>query len=305
MGGCSYIIEECGLIAKKTKFHTIDIFIILLCVGAGLFIFYRIKYGLEYKWHWRAIPKFLVTRNPKTGKLTANYLLQGLIVTLKLSVWSALIAMIVGMIMGIFRTSKSLFLGLIGRTYVELIRNLPPLVLVFIFYFFIVDQIMPLLGIDGFIRNSSGITQKILIVLFAKKTLFVQFLSGVMTIAFFEGAYITEIVRAGIESIERGQREAAYSLGLSVFDQMRFIVMPQAIKRVLPALANEFINTIKYSSLASIVSIQELTFSGIQLITATQYIFETWITVAVMYLTLTLSLSLVVAYIEKRMRKSD
>ena len=164
---------------------------------------------------------------------------------------------------------------------------------------------MPLLGIEDFIRNTSGITQKIIMVLFAKKALFVQFLSGVITIAFFEGAYITEIIRAGIESIERGQKEAAYSLGLSAIDQMRFIIMPQALKRVLPALANEFINTIKYSSLASIVSIQELTFSGVQVITATQYIFETWITVALMYLTLTLSLSLVVANIEKRLHRRD
>jgi len=279
--------------------------IIFLCIGVGFYVYYRIKYGLEYKGHWSAIPKFLVTRDPKSGRLTANYLLQGLIITLKLSVWAALIATVVGLIMGIFRTSKSLFLRLIGRTYVELIRNLPPLVLVFIFYFFIVDQIMPLLGIETLIRNSSGFTQKILIIFFAKKSLFIQFISGVMTIAFFEGAYITEIIRAGIESIERGQREAAYSLGLSTFDQMRFIIMPQALKRVLPALANEFINTIKYSSLASVVSIQELTFSGVQVITATQYIFETWITVSIMYLTLTLSLSLVVAYIEKKLRKSD
>ena len=293
------------MIAKKTKFRPIDILIIILCIGAGLYVYYRIKYGLEYKSHWGAIPKFLVYRNSETGKLSANYLLQGLIITLKLSVWAALIATIVGLIMGIFRTSKSLFLRLIGRTYVELIRNLPPLVLVFIFYFFIVDQIMPLLGIEDFIRNTSGITQKIIMVLFAKKALFVQFLSGVITIAFFEGAYITEIIRAGIESIERGQKEAAYSLGLSAIDQMRFIIMPQALKRVLPALANEFINTIKYSSLASIVSIQELTFSGVQVITATQYIFETWITVALMYLTLTLSLSLVVANIEKRLHRRD
>lgn len=293
------------MIAEKAKFRPIDIAIIVLCIGAGFFIYYRIKYGLEYKGHWGAIPRFLITRNPKTGRLRVNYLLQGLIVTLKLSAWSALIATIIGMIMGIFRTSKSLFLRLIGRTYVELIRNLPPLVLVFIFYFFVTDQIMPLLGIEKIISHSTGISQEILMILFAKKTLFIQFLSGVMTIAFFEGAYITEIVRAGIESIERGQREAAYSLGLSVFDQMRFIIMPQAIKRVLPALANEFINTIKYSSLASIVSIQELTFSGVQLINATQYIFETWITVAVMYLSLTLSLSLVVAYIEKKIHISD
>jgi polar amino acid transport system permease protein len=167
------------------------------------------------------------------------------------------------------------------------------------------DQIMPLLGLEEFIRSRSDSTKAILAIFFAKESLFIQFISGVFTIAFFEGAYITEIIRAGIESVERGQREAAYSLGLSWFDQMRFIIMPQAIKRVLPPLANEFINTIKYSSLASVVSIQELTFMGRQVIVATRYIFETWITVALMYLTLTLSLSLVVGRLEKKMGQSD
>ena len=124
-----------------------------------------------------------------------------------------------------------------------------------------------------------------------------QFISGIITLAFFEGAYIAEIFRAGIESIERGQREAAYSLGLSWLDEMRFIVMPQVIKRVLPTLANEFINTIKYSAIASVVSIQELTFMGRQVVVSTRYIFETWITVAAMYMILTLSLSLITSRI--------
>jgi len=164
---------------------------------------------------------------------------------------------------------------------------------------------MPLVGIEDFIRSRSLTTKQILSILFANETLFVQFISGVITIAFFEGAYITEIIRAGIESIERGQIEASYSLGLSWFDQMRFVVMPQAIKRVLPPLGNEFINTIKYSAIASVVSIQELTFSGRQLITSTWRIFETWITVAIMYLVLTMSLSLLVGRLEKIMSKSE
>jgi polar amino acid transport system permease protein len=228
-----------------------------------------------------------------------------LVTTLKLSIWASLLAIIAGFVMGIFRTSKNLFLQLVGRTYVELIRNLPPLVLIYIFYFFVVDQIMPLLGVETFIRTRPENVKAILTVLFAKESLFVQFVSGVFTIAFFEGAYITEIVRAGIESVERGQSEAAYSLGLSWFDKMRFIIMPQAIRRVLPPLANEFINTIKYSSLASVVSIQELTYMGKQVQVATRFIFEPWITVAVMYLILTLSLSLGVSRLEKRMSRSD
>jgi polar amino acid transport system permease protein len=297
--------QDIYLIAKKTKFRPVDIVIILVCIAVGCYIYYRIRYGLEYNSNWSIIPQYFLHRNPDTGKLVPNYLLQGLITTIRLSIWATLLGTIIGLINGVFRTSKILFLRLIGRAYVELIRNLPPLVLIFIFYFFVLDQLMPLVGVEDLIRSRSLTCKQILSILFASETLFVQFISGVITIAFFEGAYITEIIRAGIESIERGQIEASYSLGLSWFDQMRFVVMPQAIKRVLPPLANEFINTIKYSAIASVVSIQELTFSGRQLITSTWRIFETWITVAIMYLVLTMSLSLLVGRLEKIMSKSE
>ena len=293
------------MIAKRVRFRPIDVIIIVLCIALGAYVYWRISYGLEYRGDWSVIPRFLVRRDAETGRPVANFLLIGLITTLKLSIWAALLATIAGFVMGFFRTSKNLFLRMAGRTYVELIRNLPPLVLIYIFYFFVVDQIMPLLGIEAFIRSRPENVKVILAFFFARESLFVQFVSGVVTIAFFEGAYITEIVRSGIESIERGQNEAAYSLGLSWFDKMRVIIMPQAIRRVLPPLANEFINTIKYSSLASIVSIQELTYMGKQVQVATRYIFEPWITVALMYLVLTLSLSLAVGRLEKRMSRSD
>jgi len=293
------------LIAKRVRFRPIDVIIIVLCIALGVYVYWRIAYGLEYRGDWSVIPRFLVRRDAETGRPVANFLLIGLITTLKLSIWAALLATIAGFVMGLFRTSKNLFLRMAGRTYVELIRNLPPLVLIYIFYFFVVDQIMPLLGVETFIRSRPENVKVILAFFFAQESLFVQFISGVVTIAFFEGAYITEIVRSGIESIERGQSEAGYSLGLSWFDKMRFIIMPQAIRRVLPPLANEFINTIKYSSLASIVSIQELTYMGKQVQVATRYIFEPWITVALMYLVLTLSLSLAVGRLEKRMSRSD
>jgi polar amino acid transport system permease protein len=293
------------MIVKRVRFRPIDAVIIVLVIALGVYVYWRIAYGLEYRGDWSVIPRFLVRRDAETGRPVANFLLIGLITTLKLSIWACLLATIAGFIMGMFRTSKNLFLRMVGRTYVELIRNLPPLVLIYIFYFFVVDQIMPLLGVEAFIRSRPENVKAILAVLFAQESLFVQFVSGVFTIAFFEGAYITEIVRAGIESVERGQNEAAYSLGLSWFDKMRFIILPQAIRRVLPPLANEFINTIKYSSLASVVSIQELTYMGKQVQVATRFIFEPWITVALMYLILTLSLSLAVSRLEKRMSRSD
>ena len=181
------------MIAKKTRFRPLDFAIIALCVALGVYVYFRIKYGLEYRGDWSVIPRFLFRRDTETGRVVPNFLMEGLFTTLKLSVWAVILATILGVITGLFRTGKNLFLRMVGRTYVELIRNLPPLVLIFIFYFFVVDQIMPLLGLEDFIRSRSDSTKAILAVFFAKESLFTQFISGVFTIAFFEGAYITEI----------------------------------------------------------------------------------------------------------------
>ena len=297
--------RERTLIARKAKFRAVDVLIIGICIAIVVYILYRIKVRLSYTWNWRIIPRYLIHRDPETGRLAVNYLLQGLFTTIKLSIWSSILALIIGMLMGIFRTSSNLLLRMIGTTYVEIIRNLPALVLIFIFYFFISAQIIPLLGIEDFIRSRTGNSKEILEFLFVPTSLFTQFISGILTIAIFEGAFITEIIRAGIESIERGQREAAHALGLSWADEMRFVILPQATKRVLPPLANQFISTIKDSAIVSAISIQELTFEGRQLATSTHRVFEVWISVTVMYLILTFSLSMLVNRMEKRLRRSD
>jgi polar amino acid transport system permease protein len=294
-----------ALIQRKIKFRPLDAVILVLIIALFAYIYYRVKYGLQYNTDWSIIPQFLFYRDTETGAISASFLVDGFINTLKLSFWAIIFGTMAGIIMGVFRTSKSLLLRMIGRTYVELIRNVPPIVLIYLFYFFFADQLMRLFGVEEFIRGLSDSNKSIMTFLFADEALFTQFLSGIITVAFFEGAYITEIIRSGIDSIERGQREAAYSLGLSMIDQMRFIIMPQAIKRVLPPLANEFINTIKYSALASVISIQELTFMGRSAIESTGKIFEVWITVSLMYLILTMSLSTFVGKLEKKMAASD
>jgi polar amino acid transport system permease protein len=293
------------VIAQKVRFRWLDALIIAVLVAFAVFIGYRIKVGLNYKWHWASMPQYLVFRNPDTGRWAVNYILEGLFTTLRLSVWATILATLIGIVLGVFRTTRSLFLRMVGRTYVEIVRNLPPLVLVFIFYFFVADQLMPLLGLEPFVRSRSPQTQAVLAVLFSPASRFTQFLSAVVTIAAFEGAYITEIIRAGIESVERGQREAAYALGLSWLDQMRLIILPQAVKRILPALAGQFISTIKDSAIVAAISIQELTYQGMQLAVSTHFTFEVWLMVAVLYLVLTLSLSLGVSRLEKNLRKSD
>jgi len=179
-----------------------------------------------------------------------------------------------------------------------LIRNLPPLVLIFIFYFFVSDQFLPPLGLEQWARDSSESSQKVISFFFAPPPLLNPFISALITLSIFEGAYVTEIVRAGIQSIERGQWEASAALGFAKWQQMAYVILPQAVRRILPPLAGQFISTIKDSAIVSVISIQELTYQGMALMASTYLTFEVWITIAGMYLILTLLCSLALEQVE-------
>jgi len=287
----------------KVRITLLDIIITVLLAAAIVYIVYRIRVGLHYKWNWAAIPQYLFRYDDETMKLVPNLLVQGLVMTIRLSIWGTIIATLIGLIMGLFRVSHSLFRRLVGQTYVELIRNVPPIVLIFIFYYFISDQILVLFDVDAFVSARASWFRSLFGFFCAPVSQCSAFISALITLAVFEGAYITEIVRAGIQSIAKGQYEAAYALGLSQWQTMRHIVLPQATRIILPPLAGQFISTIKDSAIVSIISIQELTFQGMELMSATYLTFEVWITIMVLYLVLTLSLSLGVARLEKYMRR--
>jgi polar amino acid transport system permease protein len=188
---------------------------------------------------------------------------------------------------------------------VELIRNIPPLVLVFIFYYFVSGQVMTSLGVDAFMASRSEGTRSFLTFLFAPPSTFSAFISALIALGIFEGAYVTEIVRAGIQSIEKGIWEASHTLGLTRYQQMRYIILPLAAQRILPPLAGQFISTIKDSAIVSVISIQELTFQGMELMSATYLTFEVWITITLLYLVLTLSLSVTLGRMEIYLRRSE
>ncbi|MFC1798540.1 amino acid ABC transporter permease [Thermodesulfobacteriota bacterium] len=293
------------MIKKRIAFKPIDGILTLIVLTCSVYMAGRIIFGLQYHWEWRAIPQFLLRFDTDTGKWVTNMLTHGFFTTIRLSVWSTLFAVIIGTIIGLCRTSKSLFNRLMGRTYVELVRNLPPLVLIFIFYYFISDQILTALGIERIIAGCSQRSLAVLTFLFAPPDLFTRFLSALITLAIFEGAYIAEIVRAGIQSIDSGQWEASSALGLHRRQTMFFIILPQAIRKILPPLAGQFVSTIKDSAIVSVISIQELTFQGMELMSSTFLTFEIWITVTLLYLALTLSLSLGVNRLEIHMQRHD
>jgi polar amino acid transport system permease protein len=291
--------------SRKRKITALDIALASFVLLATAYIAYRVTVGLHYKWDWAAIPQYLFRYDAERKGWVPSLLVQGLFTTIRLSIWGTILATVIGTLIGFCRTSQSLFKRLVGRTYVELMRNIPPLVLVFVFYFFFSDQIMIFLGVDEFIKYRSEGTQKLFSFFFAQPSHFSAFLSALVTLAIFEAAYIAEIVRSGIESIEKGQWEASHALGLSWWQQMRYIILPQATQRILPPLAGQFISTIKDSAIVSVISIQELTFQGMELMSATYLTFEVWITITLLYLLLTLTLSLAVERLEVSMRKRD
>lgn len=275
-------------------------FLLFLC----LFFVYRVKVGLNYNWGWDAIPQFILRFDTKNGEWVSGILLTGFYTTIRLSFWGIILATVFGVISGIAKTSHILFLRWLATTYVETMRNLPPLVIIFIAYFFVGDQLLAPLEIDEWAYTLSPTSQNIVSIIFAKPGYLTQFFAALMTLAIFEGAYITEIVRAGIESIDKGQWEASHALGLTRYQQMRHIILPQTFQRIMPPMAGQFISLIKDSSIVSVISIQELCFQGIELMTSTLHTIEIWTVVTVMYLTLTLPCSLLVERLEKRLTLS-
>jgi polar amino acid transport system permease protein len=279
----------------------LDSILLVLLVGAVGFAGYRVTVGLHYNWNWSIIPQYIVRYDEDTGGWVANYLLQGLLTTVRLSLWSALLALLLGLLMALAATGRSLFRRLVARTYVGLMRNLPPLVLIFIFYFFLADQIMLLLHLDDLIRGAGDRAQAIISLLFCRPGQLSAFLAAIVTLGVFEGAYIAEIIRAGIQSVESQQWEAAHALGLTRFHTLRHIILPQAMRMVLPPLAGQFISLIKDSAIVSVISIQELSYQGTQLMASTYLTIEVWVTIAVMYLLLTLPASMGVDWLERRL----
>jgi len=289
----------------RTRRTSLSLDLALLALLACLvgFIAYRITVHLDYAWHWGEIPQYILRHDDRTGRWVPNYLLRGLFTTLRLSLWGGLLALTLGLAMALARTGRSLYWRLIARTYVLLLRNLPPLVIIFLFYFFLADQLIPHLALDVRARQAGSGVRWLLSLLVAEPGSISAFLSAVCTLALFEGAYITEILRAGIESVERGQWEAAHALGLRRHQVLRHVVLPQAFRQVLPTLAGQFISLVKDSSIVSVISIQELTYQGSQLMASTYLTIEVWVTVALMYMLLTFPCSLLVARLEARLAR--
>ena len=218
-------------------------------------------------------------------KLAATYydmLLSALGQTILLTLLSLVFAMIIGLIFALMNVGKNRFFNLIGTIYVDAVRGVPLIVLAYFIYFGIPQ------GIKGL-----GFTDFRLTALQA----------GVIALSMNCGAYMAEIIRAGIESIDKGQMEAARSLGLPYGTSMRKVVLPQAIRTMIPSIINQFIITLKDTSILSIIAFPELTNVGKTMAGNTFKVLETWAIIAVMYMVVIVSLSKLAKYIERRIKR--
>lgn len=291
------------MIHPKARITAADL-ILLAGIGAAVvWLLYQAANHAQYHWNWQAIPQYLLRYDTTAGEWVPGLILQGVLVTLRLSFWATLLALVIGTVMGLFRTSCSRYRRILGSGYVELIRNIPVLVWIFIFYYFIGDRLLPAIGISRVSLMDGGPLSNILRLIMAEPSRVPIFVSGVVALAVYEGAYITEIIRAGIQSIDKGQWEASSGLGFSRLQQLRHVIFPQALRRVMPPLAGQFISTIKDSAIVSVISIQELTFQGMELMAATFLTFEVWITILAIYFVLCLSCSLLVERFELHLKK--
>ncbi len=282
------------------RLHWLDFAIIAVLVAFFGYIWMQIGSQLNYKWRWEIIPNYLLRFDEEKGRWVANVLVQGLITTVRISIYASVLAVAFGTILGVARCANSLTVRMLARTYLEVLRNIPPVVVIFIFFFFLSEQLIVALNIEGWARQiARQENNAVWEFFFGDMRRFPSVISGVIVLALFESAFVGEIVRAGIESVSRGQREAARSLGMSWLDEMRFIVLPQAIKKVLPPLANQFISLVKDSSIISLISVQELTYKTLELVSSTRAIFEAWITTAAMYFVLCFGLSMLFRRLER------
>ncbi|MGI5854259.1 MAG: amino acid ABC transporter permease [Bacillota bacterium] len=205
------------------------------------------------------------------------YLVDGAVISLKVTVFAIAFGIVLGLIVALGRLSGSRVLRFICTAFVEFIRGTPLLVQIYIVYF-----ALPQLGIQlGPIP------------------------AGVLAIGVNSGAYNSEIFRAGIQSIDKGQTEAAKSQGLTYWQTMRYIILPQALRRIIPPLGNEFVTLIKDSSLVSIMSVHELTFRA-KLVAARSFnYFTMYIGTAIVYFAMTFITSKLLGLLERRLRVSD
>ena len=230
--------------------------------------------AMGYNWQWYRVPKYFFTSGE--GGITLGEIPWGLVGTITLSSLAFALALAIGLLIAMLRLSDLIIGRAVARGFMEIVRNMPLLVLLYVFYY----VFGPIFGMD-------------------------RYTASVLCLAVFHGALISEIFRGGINAVPTGQWEAAKSIGMTMGQIYRYIVLPQSIRFMLPPMTSEVVNMIKSSAIVSVIAVVELTTVGRNIISDTYLSFEIWFTIAAVYMVVTLIISTFASYLERRYAVRD
>lgn len=273
---------------------------ILLLAGLACFAFWiyaRASVLPAYNWNWKLLSDFIIIKT-KSGAYEPGPLLSGLFVTIRIGFWTSLFAVLSGAILGAICACGRQPLVFILQIYINSIRNLPPLVFIFCVYFF-TSGILPHTAIQDAVRSWPAGLNTAFTLLFASPAQIDRMISAILALGLYQGAYVAEIVRAGIQSVPKEQWDASSALGFSFYQTVLWIILPQAVRLSLPPLAGQILTIFKDSALASLISLPELTFQSLEIMAVTQLTFEIWISCALLYFLI----GLICAFIARKLEQ--
>ena len=247
----------------------VSIIIYLLVVSLILYSAYTGAQSMGYNWQWYQLPKYLYVFTDDGFQI--GELILGLGYTINISFVSFVLAFFLGLLVALLRLSGLLIGGAVAIAFLEFVRNVPLLVLVYLFYY----VLGPIFKFD-------------------------RYTASILVLAVYHSALISEIFRAGINAVAKGQWEGAKSIGMTTSQTYRYIILPQSIKFMLPPMTGEVVHMVKSSAIVSVIAVAELTTIGQNIISDTYLSFEIWFTIAALYFVVTVILSIGVSYIEKR-----
>ncbi|MCY4324816.1 MAG: amino acid ABC transporter permease [Betaproteobacteria bacterium] len=259
---------------SQPSWHLADTLVAAAVLLAVLAVFWQITYNLEYDWEWSRTVSYIASYGE--DGLRSGLIADGFITMVRLLVLAGIGAALLGVALGIAGNSRIAGLRLLSAGYVEFVRNQPLLVFLFVFYYFISDRIVPQgdLGLgDGFVAQ----------VLFGDTSRASALVSGALCLMFYEAAFVAEIVRGGIQSVDSGVVEGGRALGLRKLQILRLIVLPIALRRTVPPLVSQTVLLVKNSSVISVISVQELTFAALETANSIDTFFEPLLLAAFLY----------------------
>ena len=251
-----------------------DTLVTVAVAALAIAVFLQITYNFDYDWEWSRTMSYIV--NYDESGLRAGLIADGFITMVRLLVIAGIGAAVLGVALGVAGNSRIAGLRLLSAGYVELVRNQPLLVFLFVFYYFISDRIVPQgdLGIgDGFFAQ----------LIFGDTERASELVSGALCLMFYEAAFVAEIVRGGMQSVDPGVVESGRALGLGRLQVLRLIVLPIALRRTVPPLVSQAVLLVKNSSVISVISVQELTFAALETANSIDTFFEPLLVAAFLY----------------------